>query len=119
VPIWVFNLTHHLHAQYRLNLIQKSYLKLDLIWRRHNLGSLEKKDVKKSQYVALEMHACKSFNMAREMHKSFQTENLVLPMDFLLVVLSISCMHYSQSSFFFNRTINFFYTLSGIEGDIT
>jgi hypothetical protein len=31
VPTWVFDLAHHLHAQYLLNLIWKSDLKSDLI----------------------------------------------------------------------------------------
>jgi hypothetical protein len=54
-----------------MNLIQKSNLKFDLIWRRHHLECLEQEDVQKSMHVPPMMHAWgvqKSLQMSPKMH---------------------------------------------------
>jgi hypothetical protein len=68
MPTWVFDLAHHMHARYHLNMIQK---KLYLIWRRHHLKCMEQEDVQKYLHLAPEMHAWgvqKSLHVAPEMH---------------------------------------------------
>jgi hypothetical protein len=82
VFIWVFDLAHHLHAQYRLNMIRKSDLKSDSNEWTHHIEYMEQKDVHKSLHVAPEMHALESMHVAPKM--------LVLLMAFQL---ALSCQY--------------------------